>query len=103
MNIVNLKDETIEKIHKLNKIEADVDYVATLDGSLTFDEFKEMADFEYNSGFGAEEIRLDLSIVFKDGTWLGRFEYDGAEEWVYHSLPKKKKKKIKTLRAYDND
>ena len=40
----------------------------------------------YNSGYGTQ--CLDGKVVFKDGTWLDRCEYDGSEWWESRVLPK---------------
>lgn len=42
-------------------------------------------DFEYDAGFGGQE--LYGTVVFADGTWLTRGEYDGSEWWEYHCCP----------------
>ena len=54
---------------------------------LTWQKFANMADFEYDDGYGWPEIRCDLVIIFSDGTWLTRGEYDGSEWWEPHELP----------------
>lgn len=40
---------------------------------------------EYYDGFGHQE--LFGNVVFKDGSWLERWEYDGSEGWVRKSCP----------------
>jgi hypothetical protein len=42
---------------------------------------------EYDEGFGAQEINDSLTVIFKDGSWMERFEYDGAEHWEYKNCP----------------
>ena len=39
----------------------------------------------YDDGYGIQE--LFGNIVFKDGTWLERREYDGSEWWAHCKLP----------------
>lgn len=41
--------------------------------------------FTYDSGYGGQE--LFGWVVFKDGTWLERGEYDGSEWWAYKEPP----------------
>ena len=53
---------------------------------MTVKEFLEHANFEYNDGFGSEEINTELILVGKD-FWLERHEYDGSEWWEYKSMP----------------
>lgn len=33
--------------------------------------------------YGVAEVNQNLRVVFKDGSWLERQEYDGAEWWEY--------------------
>lgn len=47
--------------------------------------FYEEIDFEYDSGYGSEE--LGGTVWFNDGTWLERGEYDGSEWWEHKKLP----------------
>ena len=53
---------------------------------MTVEDFIEHANFEYNDGYGIEEINTDLILVGKD-FWLERHEYDGSEWWEYKSMP----------------
>jgi hypothetical protein len=50
-----------------------------------YDAFIESLDFEYDSGYGGQE--LFGTIWYEDGTWSDRGEYDGSEWWDYHSCP----------------
>lgn len=45
------------------------------------------ANFNYDNGYGLQEINMNLLLVGKD-FWLERHEYDGAEWWEYKQLPK---------------
>ena len=97
----NLLEETKEKLAVCHKTPKDVLWVGTSDGSeaITWDEFEKMADFDYDDGYGAAEIRMDLVVVGKDW-WLERYEYDGSEWWEYKERPKllKNHKKLNKLR-----
>ena len=42
-------------------------------------------NIEYDDGYGGQE--LYGTIVFNDGTWLERGEYDGSEWWAYKNTP----------------
>lgn len=44
-----------------------------------------LASIDYDNGYGGQE--LFGTIVFKDGTWLERGEYDGSEWWERRELP----------------
>ena len=48
--------------------------------------FAECSKYHYDSGFGGQE--LFGYVVFIDGTWLEREEYDGSERWVHKETPK---------------
>jgi hypothetical protein len=50
-----------------------------------YNTFVESLDFNYDSGFGGQE--LFGTVWFKDGTWADRGEYDGSEWWEYHVCP----------------
>lgn len=50
-----------------------------------YNAFVESLDFEYDSGYGGQE--LFGTVWFKDGTWATRGEYDGSEWWDYHACP----------------
>lgn len=70
-----------------------VDWVGSMDGkyAMSWDEFKnKFKDLEYDSGFGSQKIASDLVVVFTDGGWLEREEYDGAEHWVDKFTPVRK-------------
>ncbi|MGB5758858.1 MAG: hypothetical protein WBM50_18240, partial [Acidimicrobiales bacterium] len=46
-------------------------------------QFAQLADVEYDSGYGSAQVATDLVIVFFDGTKLRRGEYDGSEWWEF--------------------
>jgi hypothetical protein len=50
-----------------------------------YNTFVESLDFNYDSGFGGQE--LFGTVWFKDGTWADRGEYDGSEWWEHHVCP----------------
>jgi hypothetical protein len=50
-----------------------------------YDEFVNSLDFEYDDGYGGQE--LFGTIWYKDGTWSDRGEYEGSEWWNYQSCP----------------
>jgi hypothetical protein len=84
----NLLKETIEAIEWNESSVADVQWVGSVDGTYvcTWEQFTQLADFEYDDGYGAQEIASDLVVVGTDW-WLERHEYDGAERWEHKSLP----------------
>jgi len=82
-------EETKEAVIKSGHAVEQVMFVGSSDGKrrLAWPEFAKIADFEYDSGFGAQEIAKDLIVYFVDRTYMVRNEYDGSEWWEY-SVPK---------------
>ena len=89
---MNLLRETIEELKENKKKEKDVLWVGSKDNYITWNEFKKIADIEYDNGYGGQEIAMDLLIVGKD-FWLERQEYDGSEWWEFKETPCKPKAK----------
>ena len=85
---MNLLKETTEDLMTHNKTWNDVLWIGGYDFTISIEDFKRLANKEYDNGYGSPKVAQDLKIVGKDW-WLERFEYDGAEEWVYKSYPKK--------------
>ena len=93
---MNLLEETLEVLKKYGKEIQDIDWIGSPNfGWFTWEDFAAAADEEYDDSYGAQEVASDLVIVFKDGTWLERAEYDGSEWWEYKQLPKKPEKQRK--------
>lgn len=88
----NLRIETAEILQENGKSAADVRWVKFgTPGAMfhcTFDEFVAAANFEYDDGFGGNEIGLSVKVV-GDDWWLERGEYDGSEWWEFKTLPTK--------------
>lgn len=50
-----------------------------------YDEFLTKLDFNYDSGYGSQNL---FGIIwYKDGTWSERGEYDGSEWYQYQRCP----------------
>lgn len=52
-----------------------------------YQEFLHKMDFEYDSGYGGQELYGTVWLM-EDNTWLERGEYDGSEWWEYRKCPK---------------
>ena len=87
---MNLLNETVKLLANQELKPADVDWVGSRNGGCvaTWAEFAAIADFEYNEGFGGNEIPLSLVVVGADW-WLERHEYDGSEWWEFKRLPRR--------------
>lgn len=82
----NLLEETIYSIEKCGHKIEDVIFIGSLESGHAcrdWNHFKELADFEYDSGYGAQHIAEDLIIAFSNGSHMWRYEYDGSECWQY--------------------
>jgi hypothetical protein len=67
------KNEVSKKVLKLNHTNDE------------YNEFLNSLDFEYDSGYGGQE--LYGTVWLEDDTWLSRGEYDGSEWWEHNVLP----------------
>jgi hypothetical protein len=84
---MNLLQETIEILTLNGKGSQDVLWVGDKTHKTTWDNFENVADVEYNAGYGSVKVALDLIVVGIDW-WLERNEYDGSEGWEYKETPK---------------
>ena len=92
MNDTNLLEETIEALADAGKTSKDVKWCGSnCIGWFSWNIFKKIADFEYDSGYGGAEIDRAL-VICGDDFWLERREYDGSEWWEFKSLPVRPKK-----------
>lgn len=87
--MINFLQETIEAIldsgHQIN----DVMFIGSSSGKhrIDWNKFEKIANFEYDNGYGGQEIASDLIVYFNDHTYIDRREYDGSEWWEYN-VPK---------------
>jgi hypothetical protein len=83
----NFKEETILDIISSGHTAEDVAWIGSEE--VEVNNFWDICDFDYDDGYGSAEIARDLVIVFKDGSFLERREYDGSEWWAFNCTPKK--------------
>ena len=95
---MNLLNETIEKLKEHNLSPKDVLWVGSRSVKTSWDNFVQVANVQYDNGFGVPEVAADLLIVGKDW-WLEREEYDGAEWWSFKTLPREPEKKEHIVRV----
>ncbi|MDQ3063956.1 MAG: hypothetical protein M3R14_14015 [Acidobacteriota bacterium] len=81
--MANLLQETQNLINELGLEIENIIFIGSTSSGYACDwtTFYELANQEYSSGFGWQEVASDLEIVFKDGTRFQRHEYDGSENW----------------------
>lgn len=84
--MINLKIETLEVLEGHGYTVNDIEWVGSDAYEISQDYFWELADREYDNGYGSEEVCTDLIIGMKDGSWFERGNYDGAEWWK-HKIP----------------
>ena len=84
----NLLKETKEVLADNKLSDKNVLWVGSKDLWTTWDNFAEVANVEYDSGYGGQEVMSDLIIVGKYW-WLERHEYDGSEWWEFKQLPER--------------
>jgi hypothetical protein len=79
---MNLLTETMESIETSGHEPSQIIFIGSeISGHCcTWDQFKELADKDYDAGFGAAKVADDLKIVFSDGSSMSRREYDGSPE-----------------------
>lgn len=82
---MNLLDETKGAISRSGHSTDDVRFVGSRDGELgiPWSQAEKVLDVDYDAGYGGQEIAADLVVVFTDGGFLRREEYDGREWWEY--------------------
>jgi len=85
---MNLLQETTDMLSAYDKTWDDVLWIGCADFTISIEDFKRLANCEYNNDYGSPEVALDLKVVGKDW-WLERTEYDGSEGWVYKAYPTK--------------
>jgi len=78
---MNFLEETISAMESSGNLLEDISFIGSeVSGhSCTWDDFIQMADKDYDNGYGAPEVAQDLVIVFKNGTKMKRGEHDGSE------------------------
>lgn len=82
---MNFLEETKDDIKASGHKIEDIIFIGSEESghSCTWEEFEKLADVQYDSGFGGQEVATDLIIVFSDGAKMWRGEYDGSEWWNY--------------------
>lgn len=82
--MTHLLQETIRAIANSGHTPYDIAYIGNSDGLYcTWESFQEIADVEYDNGYGSARVAVDLLIVFSDGSKMWRDEYDGQEWWNF--------------------
>lgn len=82
---MNLLGETKSAISRSGHSTDDVRFVGSRDEKLgiPWSQAEPVLDIDYDDDYGSQEIAADLVVVFTDGGFLRREEYDGSEWWEY--------------------
>jgi hypothetical protein len=82
---MNLLDETTSAIEASGHDPSQIVFIGSEESghSCTWDEFRALADVDYEGGYGSARVATDLIFVFEDGQKMWRGEYDGSEWWEY--------------------
>jgi len=82
---MTLLEETIEDIKRNGHKISDIIFIGSEKSghSCTWEEFTILANQDYDSGYDAAKVAIDLLIIFSDGSSMYREEYDGSEWWEY--------------------
>lgn len=83
---MNLLKETKDILERNNKTLKDIKWIGNSKYYVDIERFIELANVEYDSGYGSPQVAQDLKIV-GDNWWLERHEYDGSEWWEFKSIP----------------
>lgn len=84
---MNLLKETIKDLEKKGSTPEQIVFIGSESGyECTWEEFKVLADIDYDVGFGSQKVATDLIIVFEDGSQMTRKECDGSEWWEYNTV-----------------
>ena len=95
--MLNLLKETLDELKDNGKLLDDVLWIGSSDGYITKELFLKLADVNYDSGYGGQEVAQDLLIVGEDW-WLERGECDGCEWWEFKSTPTKPNSQLYPIR-----
>lgn len=90
----NLLEETIQTLRLYGLSEKDIKWVGGDETWFTWEDFKLLANVDYDEDYGGLEVAEDLIIVGEDW-WLERNEYDGREWWKMNRPPKKEDREYK--------
>ena len=79
--MANLLNETIEALGSIGMTFDDVKAIQVDGRRISVKRFSELADREYDNGYGTQLVLPTLVMIMNDGTWFVRAEYDGSEWW----------------------
>lgn len=99
--IINLLEETKRVLKDCGHTLSDIVWIGRGNYRIEVDRFIELANVNYDNGYGIEEVATDLIVVGADW-WLERHEYDGSEWWEYKAMPQMPKE-VKNVNSVLDD
>lgn len=80
---MNFLQETKSAISWSGHSIKDITFIGSTDSGYecTWEQFRVLADVDYDCGFGSAYVANDLVIKFGDGSIIWRDQYDGSESW----------------------
>lgn len=85
--MIDLIQETKNYMASLGYKKEDIAWIGGRQFAVPINCFWDCPPQMYDPGYGSVHVAIDLTIVFKDNTWLERQEYDGSEWWVHRKAP----------------
>lgn len=86
---MQLLQETVSALKANGKHIKDVRWCEQDDCYFSWEDFKKLADLDYDERSGKQLIASDLRI-YGDDFWLERYEFDGTEGWSFVSVSPEK-------------
>ena len=90
----NLKEEIEEVIEYEKNLGNHLEYIAINGLEVNLTDLLQASDFYYYSGYGVSYINSSIIIMFLDGSYYTRYEYDGLEWFEKTEPPKRPKEKL---------
>ena len=88
--MTNLLKETLSCLDEHGKTINDIKFIVMKNYKMRLDNFIEIADIEYDSGYGLQEIESSL-VIYGEDWHMYRQEYDGSESWSFVKTPNQDK------------
>ena len=84
---LNAKDELMGELKSVGKTLGDISAMVIMVRGIAVSSVMEIdkLDLVYDPGYGSQE--LYGTVLFNDGSWLEREEYDGSEDWILKVVP----------------
>ena len=89
--MINLKNEIEKVIENEKDLGNHLEYISIYGLEVNLKDLLQVADFHYDCGYGVPYINQNIIMMFSDGSYYTRAEYDGSE-WFERTVPPKRPK-----------